>query len=749
MEGSHSLCVICGARIPYHSPNSSWQRDFRAVRCDQNSGLEGRPFLTGVGGYVPRTIIPDCAAPSAAERRWSDEGFELSAEDVFPLLIGERLRPQPGFLFHEVCWELLTSRLAPRAVHIERLYDILLSCPANKKGWLDWGHNYGGLMDRAPEGYPWENVSIVGFIKRYLGDKNSPLSLATANPIFVPELKQALVDSQRKNVLTAEASLIAPVFQNVADCFQSLPQEVLELIQTLLPSHSVANARLASRSFASLPLSQTFWASRLNSRQEHGFCFEATEPSYSSIAEQRNREWRILYEKTGLLLMSSLEMKNRKRIWNLLEDLVDLLLEEPLSNDSLVRTLQAFPVKASKAWRPIGGDFSAQPADRFPCGVKCRKIYEQTVSISALIRSIEEVTLGYILPANERMLDIGAECYRLTGFIAAVGPRGIMALRAVTAKGDVSSWVGSWKEYPQTLRLCMKEAIHEIKGCFDGFKMVSLAVPSTLNPLFPSDPRGEHLPLRTTGLWYPDLPPPSLHLHDGTFPGGQIPLQEYRPLVHIMFGGPRGHMLQYLTRISVTVSKTAIVGIDFFYSDDAPVKCLQACPATATGDYTTKIPFPVDGPAGERLTGLQADMDFFASAPGCSNPYNYGAITSLKVTTNFKTVPFTFQPSAILQLKLPVGPCIRQRSRKTEIVPGTTLTGIYFMHVGSQSLEESSLCQPTDSFYVDDQDPKFGMLSMGSISQDLTATENVPHQSIEDEISEITDRRCYKARLAI
>ncbi|GIJ82738.1 hypothetical protein Asppvi_001249 [Aspergillus pseudoviridinutans] len=734
MEWSHSLCVVCGAKIPYHSPKVSWQRDFRAVRCDRNSGLEGRPFLTGVGGYVPLAIIPDCAAPSAVERRWSDEGLELSAEDAFPPLVGERLRPQPGFLFHEVCWDLLITRLAPRSVPIERLYDILLSCPANRKGWLDWGHNYGGLMDRAPEGYPWEDVSIVGFIKRYLGDKNSPLSLATANPIIVPELKQALVDSQRTDVPTAQASLIVPVFQNAADCFQRLPQEVLELIQVLLPSHSVANARLASRSFASLPFSQTFWASRFDSHQERGFCFEATDPSYSSIAEQRNRDWRILYEKTGLLLMSSLELKNRKRVWDLLEDLADLL-EEPLNNDSLIRTLQAFPAKPSKAWRPVGGDFSAQPADRFPCGVKCREIYEQTVSISAPIRAIkisfrrlseqqyisgirfifedhQEVILGYTVTANERMLDMGAGCYRITGFITAVSPRGIMALRAVTDKGDVSSWVGSWKENPQTLRLCMKETIHEIKGYFDGFKMVSLAVPSNLNPLFPSDSRGEHLPLRTTGLWYPDIPAPSHHLHDGTFSGRQIPLHEYRPLVHIMFGGLKGHMLQYLTRISVTVSKTAIVGIDFFYNDDAPVKCLQACPATATGDYTTRIPFPIDGPAGERLTGIQADTGVFASAQDCSNPYNYGAITSLKVTTNFKPVPFTFQPSAILQLRLPVGPCIRQRSRKAEIAPGMTLTGIYFMH-----------------------DPKFGMLSMGCISEDLTAIENGLQESLEDEIT--------------
>ncbi|KAF7115307.1 hypothetical protein CNMCM5793_001943 [Aspergillus hiratsukae] len=590
MELSQTLCVICGAKIPYQSPTSSWQRDFRAV-----------------------------------ERRSSNDGLELSAEDVFPPLIGERSRPQPGFLFHEVCWELVTIRLAPRSVPIERLYDILLSCPANIMGRLNWDHDYGGLMARAPEGYPWEDVSIVGFIERYLGDKNSPLSLATANPIFVPELEQALVDCQRTDILTAQATLIAPVFQNGADCFQSLPQEVLELIHMLLPSHSVANARLASRSFASLPLSQSFWASRFDSHQERRFCFEATDPSYSGIAERRNRDWRMLYENTGSLLISSFAMKNRRRIWDLLEDLA------------------AFPVKPSKAWRPVGGDFSARPVDRFPCGVNCREIYEQAVSISAPIRAIKvsfrrlngqryvsgirfifehyrEVTLGYILSTNERMLDIGAECYRLTGFIAAVGPRGIVALRAVTDKGDVSSWVGSWKEYPQTLRLCMRETIREIKGSFDPFHRTS----ARSSPLIP-DASTSPCAQRDSGTQI------SHHLHGGAFEGRRIPLQEYRPLVHTMFGGPKRHMLQYLTRMSVTVSKWAIVGIEFFYSDDAPVKRLQAFPATATRDNTTKIPFPIDGPAGERLTGIQADRVLFGGADGSSN-CKYMAIASLKVS---------------------------------------------------------------------------------------------------------------------
>lgn len=52
-----------------------------------------------------------------------------------------------------------------------------------------------------------------------------------------------------------------------------------------------------------------------------------------------------------------------------------------------------------------------------------------------------------------------------------------------------------------------------------------------------------------------------------------------------------------------------------------------------------------------------------------------------QVTTN-RNRSFVFQPSAVPILKLPCGPYVRQKPKKTGITPGTTITGIYFMHVG-------------------------------------------------------------------
>jgi hypothetical protein len=53
-------------------------------------------------------------------------------------------------------------------------------------------------MGRRPiEGYPWEDVYIVSFIERFLGDTSPPLLLTTSDPLDVSEVWQALVDTRQ------------------------------------------------------------------------------------------------------------------------------------------------------------------------------------------------------------------------------------------------------------------------------------------------------------------------------------------------------------------------------------------------------------------------------------------------------------------------------------------------------------------------------------------------------------------------
>lgn len=727
---SSVYCSICGTKVAFRSRDDSWRRDFRAIRCDQNSTIDGKPFLTGIGGFVPPTL-QDCAAPSDPDARWDGEGVVLSDNDRFPALIGCREFCQPGFLFHEVCWQLLQGMLYPHPVPIERFYDICLSFPASHKGWLDWGHDYDGLMERFPSaGYPWEDVNIVAFVKRHLGEENSPLVFSRSHPLDIPEIEQALADVKGRQSFETSVSderYISPDFPGAEpDCFRKLPWEILEYIQMLLPSRSVTSVRLASRSFASLKLGQSFWASRFNFHQDRGYCFEAIHPLKSPVSERRGRDWKMLYERTKSKEISSDELRNRKRIWHCLRGLVELLLEKPLTSPGLMRNLLASTsqeeefLEAKTAWRPVCGD-SAMRNPALPLsGIPCRVIYDRIIFISHPIKFLgvsfcnfngeqyicglrfvfeaedEDLLAGYVQPSKEVYLDVHGV---LTGFIIATGPRGIKALRAVTRAGHITDWAGSPDDFPQTVRLCMKSPIHTLKVSVDGFKLVCLSVQATISPLFPADSQLEaeatrdapHLPLRTTGLWYPSIPSLTQNLYPSTFPGRDVSLYEYRPLVHVMFGGRHGSLLKHLTRISVTVSMAAIVGIDFFYDDNAPFPFLQACRSTASADDSVKIPFSVDGPGGEILTGLQGDGDIFLGASHHHGGQKYGAITSLKVTTNHGR-SCTFQPSAIPILQLPAGPYVRRKSKKTVIEPGSTLTGIYFMHVSCTRLDRSGFC---------------------------------------------------------
>lgn len=170
---------------------------------------------------------------------------------------------------------------------------------------------------------------------------------------------------------------------------------------------------------------------------------------------------------------------------------------------------------------------------------------------------------------------------------------------------------------------------------------MSLAIPDFGTPSGDEE-NSPHLPLRTTALWYPDIPPQDLHLHESYFAGKDVPLSEYHPLVRVMFGGPQGAYLKYLTKISVTVCNAVIVGIDFDYErEGCPVNCLRACRSTMSADDSVKITFLIDGPGGEMLTGMQVKGDYWLSSLETGS-FRCGAITSLEVGLLFPLKVFFF-----------------------------------------------------------------------------------------------------------
>lgn len=225
----------------------------------------------------------------------------------------------------------------------------------------------------------------------------------------------------------------------------------------------------------------------------------AFEAFSGGVTEQRKRDWKALYLQTAVRSDSSSQLKNRKRIVDCSQDLVDILLDEPrMDKARFTRDLQlSLTMEDPKdtVWRSIGGDFSPRPAipnrHNFPSGMRCRKIYEQISTLpSSPIKTLAvtvrkfngsvyisgmrfiykhnpELLLGYIIPGKGKEKSFSLTDFRLAGFITAVGVRGIMALRAVSESGVVSDWLGEPEGLPVSIRLCMRQPIETLRGCFD------------------------------------------------------------------------------------------------------------------------------------------------------------------------------------------------------------------------------------------------------------------------------------------
>lgn len=134
--------------------------------------------------------------------------------------------------------------------------------------------------------------------------------------------------------------------------------------------------------------------------------------------------------------------------------------------------------------------------------------------------------------------------------------------------------------------------------------------------------------------------------------------------MHAIFGGENSALLSYLIKISVTVSESGIFGVDSIYdslpsellsssskgrmskpisiqeSGGREVYVLQSGPYPSTSDpdttttTTTKIPFEINGPAGERSMSIQDIGDYFlgVAGEGTEKVFRCGVITALTVS---------------------------------------------------------------------------------------------------------------------
>jgi hypothetical protein len=231
------------------------------------------------------------------------------------------------------------------------------------------GHDYEGLLFLdSRNNYPWEDQ----FVER--DEESIARQHARENPYDVPKIHQLLKEPPQGPPSREELSSLGPISEREV-CFIRLPWEIRKEMAVRLPTADALRLRRASRAFINIFSSQSFWASRFKADADRNFLFEtrnSTEP----------RDWRSLYRYTNDDHIPP-GLQNRKKIWNLIQSLKDILR---LRWNSSCWS----PSRASLRWREVAGDLRQEEVTghyhRFDEG--CRLFNKQCTSIPDLLSRI-------------------------------------------------------------------------------------------------------------------------------------------------------------------------------------------------------------------------------------------------------------------------------------------------------------------------------------------------------------------------
>ncbi len=433
-------------------------------------------LLTGVGIY-DGPISGRFFAPFDKDGHWSDAGFEPSDDNTFAVLPQRDVRDRHGIVFHDACWNLLEAALQPASVPLQRLSDVCSSLPVPRKCRApSWGHDFGGVVvvDKTAH-FSWED--------RYENPKwPEPDPVFGKNPYQVLGVDRLLAEApQQPPAVTQPAR---PPQALALDCFSVLPGELCAAIAMLLPTADVLRARLASRAFWPVFYIQQFWASR--------FMLPPPAGNRSWLFETRrvqsSRDWRWLYRRTNDVYLSP-GLRNRRRIWGLIEQVLDLLalvwrelppsLPKVWSLDSALSPNEYRVEVSGLLWTPSEpGDHQFHNGCRLfrtqciaiPDALARLSVYMVAVSDERYIVGMSLVTvdgdsirLGYSSSSGHSI-----ELSQIWGFRLAMGSRGLQALQCITGPaGSESPWLGFPDDVPRTERLVVADRVAGLELGFD------------------------------------------------------------------------------------------------------------------------------------------------------------------------------------------------------------------------------------------------------------------------------------------
>jgi hypothetical protein len=419
----------------------------------------------------------DAVCPEHQHQRYDDEGLDPDST-IYIHLSRATLDPKPahgfpplsfaGFGFHSACWEILTMIFRPDPRH---LFQLCLSMPIGSADILDWGHDYAGAA-------VYSTTDPVPEITRRSLAAAPRGAVYQANPLESIELRHA---TGRVPRLEANSTALSP--GSTTDNFTRLPPEILEHVFNYLPSCDVANARLASRTFASIILSEGFWASRFRQGFEFQHIFE--------ISSNPPQSWRTLYAILRNGAESAPGLDNRRRIWGLgqkIQSLYSQMIESSCHGSSVATLFEPSLPKDTGGWHLAKASLEPPTSTTFRYG--CRPLRSRLIQSSSPL-NISQVSvsfvlindsrfiaglrfiaedgsshrLGYIHPADEESISLPAqssiqECY------FAVDVAGIKAIAVRPTDGTLSPWVGERGNLP-LWHLSTSSDIHRIKAEFD------------------------------------------------------------------------------------------------------------------------------------------------------------------------------------------------------------------------------------------------------------------------------------------
>ncbi|KAK2668283.1 F-box-like domain superfamily [Fusarium oxysporum f. sp. vasinfectum] len=438
-----------------------------------------------------------------------------------------------------------------------------------------------------------------------------------SDPYHVPGLVNAINGAARLQN-DVFLSHLEPTVQSLqSDSFSRLVPELMQAIVIHLPTSDVRSLRLASPVFATLELSERFWASRFQPGHE----FEHLPEVY----DRRPESWRALYLSLKIWSRGIPSMANRQRVWGLAKRLQATLTQldgVSCQGSALGTWFETMPdgpdqnmPEAEVSWHTASRAV-ASPGKSFFYGSRVLRAHAlyfpepvklRQMSVSFVDTAAVSFISGFnMIDEHERSHALGYQhgnaMWRISlpldepiqGWELAIDLSGIKGIAAVQSDGKLTSWAGESAGLPRW-RLKEAQGVSAVKAEFDALKLVSISrdrLPNQENWL-------------NNCIWYPEVPKEGL-LFNGS--RGDKPRPKYNyPVTTVFFGESDGRYLSQLSEIVVWVFDIChVVGVEFHFTDSSYNRQLgyvgpfdENYPARRnfSDSHDSTVSFNIDGPS--------------------------------------------------------------------------------------------------------------------------------------------------------